>query len=71
LLTGDNELRTLASQSHMEVHGILWVIDEMHRNKIKSAAALLAVLQTFSADPAVRLPRKELAAIIKLYASLK
>lgn len=71
LLTGDNELRMLASQSNMEVHGILWVIDEMHHNKIKSAAALLAVLQTFSADPAVRLPRKELAAIIKLYASLK
>lgn len=70
LLTGDNELRTLASQSKMEVHGILWAIDEMHRNRVKSAAALLAVLQAFSADPAVRLPRKDLAAVIKQYAGL-
>lgn len=70
LLTGDNELRTLASQSKMEVHGILWAIDEMRRRRIKPAAALLAVLQIFSADPAVRLPRKELAAIIKQYAGL-
>jgi predicted nucleic acid-binding protein len=71
LLTADNELRTLASQNKMEVHGILWVIDELHRNQVKSAATLLAVLRAFSADPAVRLPQKELAAIIKLYASLK
>jgi predicted nucleic acid-binding protein len=71
LLTSDNELRVLASQNEMEVHGILWVIDEMHRNQVKSAAALLAVLQTLSADPAVRLPQKELAAIIKQYAGLK
>jgi len=42
----------------------------MHRRRIKPAAALLAVLQIFSADPAVRLPRKELAAIIKQYAGL-
>lgn len=71
LLTGDNELRVAASQAKMEVHGILWVIDELHRNKIEPAAALLAVMQAFSADPTIRLPRKELAAIIKVYAALK
>jgi len=71
LLTGDNELRTAASEAKMEVHGILWVIDELHRYKIKSPTALLAVLQALSADPTVRLPRKDLTAVIKLYAPLK
>ena len=52
----------------MEVHGILWVIDELHRNKVKPQQAMLAVLQALSSDPTVRLPRKELAAIIKVYA---
>lgn len=37
LLTGDNELRTFASQNNMEVHGVRWVIDELHHNKVKSA----------------------------------
>ena len=32
LLTGDGELRTLATQHKIEVHGVLWVIDEIHRN---------------------------------------
>jgi predicted nucleic acid-binding protein len=71
LLTGDNELRTFASQNNMEVHGILWVIDQFHRHKIKPATALLAVLQALYADPTVRLPRRELTAIIKVYAALK
>jgi predicted nucleic acid-binding protein len=71
LLTGDNELRSAASEAKMEVHGILWVIDELHRHKIEPATALLAVLQAFSADPTIRLPRKELTAIIKVFAALK
>jgi predicted nucleic acid-binding protein len=71
LLTGDNELRTAASEAKMEVHGILWVIDELHRHEVKPAVGLLAVLQALSSDPTVRLPRKELAASIKVYAALK
>jgi predicted nucleic acid-binding protein len=71
LLTGDNELRTAAIEAKMEVHGILWVIDELHRHKIKSPTVLLAALQALSADPIVRLPRKDLTAIIKVCAALK
>src|SRR5450432_3852120 len=34
LLTGDKELRTLASQHKMEVHGVLWILDEIHLNHL-------------------------------------
>jgi predicted nucleic acid-binding protein len=71
LLTGDGELRFLAAQHKMEVHGVLWVIDEMHRNRIVKAKALLAALRAFSSDTTVRLPRREVAAFIKRYAGLK
>jgi len=67
LLTEDNELRNFASQNNLEVHGMLWVTDELRRNNVKSTAALRAL----SDDPTVRPPRKEPAAIIKLQAGLK
>ena len=62
LLTGNNELRAAATQAKMEVHGILWVIGELHRTNIEPAAALLAAMQALSADPTVRLQSKELEA---------
>jgi predicted nucleic acid-binding protein len=71
LLTGDNELRIFATQQKMEVHGILWVIDEVYRRRLTTVATLRIALRTFSADPTVRLPRREMAAYIKRYAGLK
>lgn len=71
LLTGDGELRNLATQHNMEVHGVLWVIDEIHRHQIEKAKTLLAALKEFSGDPTVRLPRREVAASIKRFSGLK
>jgi predicted nucleic acid-binding protein len=71
LLTGDGELRTLATRQKMEVHGVLWVIDELHRHQIEKAATLLAALRAFSTDSTVRLPRRELAASIKRFSPVK
>lgn len=71
LLTGDGELRSLASRHNMEVHGVLWVIDEIHRNQIEKAKQLLTALRALSVDPTVRLPRREVAASIKRFSSLK
>jgi predicted nucleic acid-binding protein len=71
LLTGDNELRIFATQQKMEVHGILWVIDELYRKRLTTVTALRIALRAFSTDPTVRLPRREMAAYIKRYASLK
>jgi predicted nucleic acid-binding protein len=71
LLTGDGELRDLAARHQMEVHGVLWVIDEIHRNQIEPGRTLLAALMAFSADPAVRLPKREVSASIKRFSGLK
>jgi len=71
LLTGDGELRELAARHQMEVHDVLWAIDEMHRNQIETATTLLAALKAFSADPTVRLPKREVSASIKRFSGLK
>jgi predicted nucleic acid-binding protein len=71
LLTGDGELRALAVRHKIEVHGVLWVFDELHRHQIEKAKPLLAALRAFSADPTVRLPRREVAASIKRFSGLK
>ena len=68
LLTGDGGLRALAREEDMEVHGVLWVIDELHRHAICTAETLLYALHLLAHDPTVRLPQRELAAYIKRYA---
>lgn len=55
----------------MEVHGTLWVIDELHRNGVVKVKTLLAALKTYSADSTVRLPQRELAASIRRFSGLK
>ena len=65
LLTGDAELRTLAESHDMEVHGILWLLDEIHRHGLAPAEQLAAVLRGFDEDPVVRLPSRELAAMLR------
>lgn len=71
LLTGDGELRNLAAQHKMEVHGVLWVIDQLHRHQIEKAKILLVALRAFTDDPTVRLPRREVAASIKRFSGQK
>ena len=65
--TGDGGLRELAVENRMEVHGVLWVIDEIHANGLAAREVLLAVLREFSNDQTVRLPKRELSAYIKRY----
>jgi predicted nucleic acid-binding protein len=71
MLTGDNSLRVLATRHDIEVHGVLWVIDEIHRHKLTDVDNLVWVLRCFFDDPAVRLPRRELAAYMKRYENLR
>lgn len=44
LLSGDNHLRKFAISRHVQIHGVLWLLDEMVRyeilSKIKAASAL-------------------------------
>ncbi len=69
LLTGDGRLRALAAKNSIDVHGVLWVIDQIHKNG-GSAATCHKALVTLSKDPAVRLPPRELAAAIKRFAGI-
>jgi predicted nucleic acid-binding protein len=71
LLTGDGYLRNLAATHKIEVHGFLWVVDEIHRNRLSPAKALCNALRQLAGDPAVRLPRRELAAYIRRYGDLR
>ncbi len=71
LLTGDSLLRTLGESSQIEVHGALWVFDQILTNQLATTATLHAALSYFSADPSVRLPKREVAAYIKRYGGLK
>ena len=71
LLSGDEALRTLATKHKVEVHGVLWVIGELHRCRLAAASTLTAVLRDFSTDPTIRLPRRELLVYIKRFESAK
>lgn len=71
LLTGDGSLRTLATAHDIEVHGVLWVVDEIHAHRLDTAASLHAALLLLAEDPAVRLPRRELTISIKRYDGLR
>ena len=67
LLTGDGLLRALAETKNIEVHGVLWVVDELHIHRICTARVLHSALQLLAEDPAVRLPRRDLMTSLKRY----
>jgi predicted nucleic acid-binding protein len=71
LLTGDGPLRSFALNKGLDVHGVLWIIDEIHANNLSGPSDLLAALRLFDGDPTVRLPAKELANYIKRYGRLR
>lgn len=71
LLAGDGALRTFAAAREVEVRGVLWVIDELHRHGIAPTETLLDALSLFAEDDTVRLPTREVAAAIRRYQALR
>lgn len=67
LLTGDSVLRVLAECRQIEVHGILRVCDQIFECHHSTAEELHAALLKLAANPAVRLPKCELAGYIRRY----
>jgi len=65
LLTGDASLRSKARQIGLEVHGVLWVSDNLQAAGQVTYAALLEGLLRLHADPLVFLPETELRARIR------
>lgn len=70
LVTGDGLLRSLATKHGIEVHGVLWIIDELHHYAIEAPDTLAAALRMFEQDPTVRLPRRDLLALVRRYEGL-
>ncbi len=60
LLTGDSPLRGIAEASGIEVHGVLWTIDEMEAHAIAPLQVLYEALRVFKDDDLVFLPANEL-----------
>lgn len=60
LLTGDNLLRKVATARDVRVHGVLWIIDELHAAEVCDIDLLTAALQIWRADDAVFLPSAEI-----------
>ena len=70
LLTGDNPLRGIAEAGGIEVHGILWTIDEMEAHAIAPLQVLYDALRIFQDDDLVFLPADELLRRIRRLAQL-
>ncbi len=56
-------------QHEIEVHGVLWIVDELRRHDVLEAEVLASALRLLEQDHAVRLPRRELVAAIRRYES--
>ena len=61
LLTGDNRLREIATQNGLEVHGVLWIIDELLSAQACSTCILKRALHAWQRDETVFLPDTEIA----------
>jgi hypothetical protein len=53
------------------VNGVLWVWDQFFEGKLSTAEQLHEAPSQLAEDPAVRLPKRELAGYIRRYQTLK
>lgn len=63
LMTGDGDLRELAGQNGVEVHGVLWAIELMAHHATCRMKRLVDALDQLDGDPLVRLPKKSLRSL--------
>lgn len=69
LLTGDGGLRQLAVSTGLNVHGVLWLLDQMETGRHVSNDRLHACLTAISAHPRCRLPAADVRKRLTRYAS--
>lgn len=60
LLTGDDRLRKVAEARGLEVHGVLWIIDQPSMLEAFRSARLVDVLEVWRDDATVYLPDAEI-----------
>jgi rRNA-processing protein FCF1 len=69
LLTGDKSLKNIAIDHEIEVHGVLWALDEIKSYGTAPLTALIAALEFFESDETVHLPIRALRSLIKRYST--
>lgn len=67
LLTGDKRMRALAIDEHLEVHGVLWVIDRFAEYRTVRKPTLAKALRGMLDDPRTRLPHAEINKRLALF----
>ena len=70
LLTGDSLLRKIAINRKVCVHGVLWIIDELHSAGACEAELLISALELWRDDRAVFLPPGEIESRLRLLRKL-
>ena len=56
LLSGDRNLRKKAEEMSVDVHGVIWVVDELHRHNLVPDNELILALSEWLNDRSVYLP---------------
>lgn len=64
LLTGDRTLRRVAEGHDLEVHGVLWIVEELWQRGLATNSHLRFTLNLWRDDPSVFLPDNEIAQLL-------
>ena len=67
LLTGDGELRDLAREENVEMHGVLWIFDQFAQGNLVGNMRLHTGLTTLRNHPRCRLPLGEIRKRLSQY----
>lgn len=67
LLTGDRRLKAKAEAAKLQCHGVLWIVEELAKNKLVSPKQLVRTLEIWRDDPTVRLPEADLTAALSRF----
>ncbi len=68
LLAGDGLMRALAQCRKVTCHGVLWVLDQIHREGVGSSAELVSGLVAIRDHPRCRLPMDDIECRLRRYA---
>jgi len=67
VLAGDANLRQQADLEHVEVHGLLWVLDQLEQHRIRGNSDLVIALTQISSHARCRLPKSEVGKRLEKY----
>lgn len=69
LLSGDKALRELAGAEEVACHGVLWVLEQLHAEAVRTPQELHAGLTAIGDHPRCRLPRRDVSRLLAAFAA--